>query len=83
MVSQESAIQNLPREKKVSSDANHSQIAKLKKGENGIYNSVKSAIRHGLVSTAKIVAGADATPELPAYGRQVYTILILATVSLS
>jgi hypothetical protein len=38
---------------------NHSQIAKIMKGESGIYPNIKSAIRHSLISTARIVAGVD------------------------
>ncbi|KFY85713.1 hypothetical protein V500_08165 [Pseudogymnoascus sp. VKM F-4518 (FW-2643)] len=60
MVSRDSAQQFYPREKLVSADCDHSQIAKIKRGQNGIYPAVKSAVKHGLVSTAKIVAGAGA-----------------------
>ena len=42
-------------------DADHSQIARLKRGQNGVYPNVKSAIKHGLISTAKIIASADAS----------------------
>jgi hypothetical protein len=63
MVSPNSAQQYYSKEKLVSVDADHSQIAKLTRGENGVYPNVKSAIRHGLVSTAKIVAAADANSE--------------------
>lgn len=58
MVSPDSARQYYPREKLVSADCDHSEIAKIKRGQNGIYPAVKAAIKHGLVSTAKIVAGA-------------------------
>ncbi|KFZ14209.1 hypothetical protein V501_03348 [Pseudogymnoascus sp. VKM F-4519 (FW-2642)] len=60
MVSRDSAQQFYPREKLVSADCDHSQIAKIKRGQNGIYPAVKAAVKHGLVSTAKIVAGAGA-----------------------
>lgn len=60
MVSRDSAQQFYPREKLVSADCDHSQIAKIRRGQNGIYPAVKAAVKHGLVSTAKIVAGAGA-----------------------
>ena len=59
MVSPNSAQQYYLKEKCVSVDADHSQIAKIKRGQNGVYPNVKSAIKHGLISTAKIVAGVD------------------------
>lgn len=66
MVTPDSARQYYPKEKLVSADSDHSQIAKIKKGQNGIYPAVKSAIKHGLVSTAGIVAGAGETnAEIP------------------
>jgi hypothetical protein len=58
MVSRDSAQQFYPREKLVSADCDHSQIAKIRRGQNGIYPAVKAAVKHGLVSTAKIAAGA-------------------------
>ncbi|OBT39216.1 hypothetical protein VE00_10383 [Pseudogymnoascus sp. WSF 3629] len=58
MVSRDSAQQFYPREKLVSADCDHSQIAKIRRGQNGIYPAVKSAVKHGLVSTANIAAGA-------------------------
>ncbi|OBT72109.1 hypothetical protein VF21_09192 [Pseudogymnoascus sp. 05NY08] len=60
MVSRDSAQQFYPREKLVSADCDHSQIAKIRRGQNGIYPAVKAAVKHGLVSTARIVAGAGA-----------------------
>lgn len=72
MVTLDSARQYYPKEKLVSADSNHSQIAKIKKGQNGIYPSVKSAIKRGLVSTARIVAGAgEAIAETPSFVEQV------------
>jgi hypothetical protein len=58
MVTTDSARQYYPREKPVAADCDHSQIAKIKRGQSGIYPAVKAAVKHGLVSTAKIVAGA-------------------------
>jgi hypothetical protein len=58
MVSRDSAQQFYPREKLVSADCDHSQISKIRRGQNGIYPAVKAAVKHGLVSTAKIAAGA-------------------------
>jgi hypothetical protein len=60
MVSPDSAQQYYSKEKRVPVDADHSQLAKLKRGQNGVYPNVKSAIKHGLISTAKIMARADA-----------------------
>ncbi|KFY00368.1 hypothetical protein V490_01391 [Pseudogymnoascus sp. VKM F-3557] len=59
MVGPNSARLDYRKEKCVSVDCDHSQIAKLKKGEGGIYPTVKSAIKHGLISTARIVAGKE------------------------
>lgn len=50
-------------------DCDHSQIAKLKKGEGGIYPTVKSTIKHGLISTARIVAGKEVSQEYPRGGK--------------
>lgn len=63
MVSPDSAQQYYFREKCVPVDADHSQIAKITRGQNGVYPNVKSAIKHGLIGTAKIVATADASLE--------------------
>lgn len=63
MVSPDSAQQFYFKEKCVSANTDHSQIAKLKKGQSGIYSNVKSAIKHALTSTAKIMATADASLE--------------------
>lgn len=60
MVTRDSAQQFYPREKLVSVDCDHSQIAKIRRGQNGIYPAVKAAVKHGLVSTANFVAGAGA-----------------------
>ncbi|KFY33939.1 hypothetical protein V494_07201 [Pseudogymnoascus sp. VKM F-4513 (FW-928)] len=69
MVGPNSARLDYRKEKCVSVDCDHSQIAKLKKGEGGIYPTVKSAIKHGLVSTARIVAGKDVSFEYPRGGK--------------
>lgn len=61
MVTPDSARQFYPKEKLVSADSDHSQIAKIKKGQSGIYPHVKSAVKRALVSTARIVAGAVET----------------------
>ena len=72
MVTLDSARQYYPKEKLVSADSDHSQIARIMKGQNGIYPSVKSAIKRGLVSTAKIVAGAgENNVESPSLEEQV------------
>jgi hypothetical protein len=47
------------------------------KGESGIYPNIKSAIRHGLISTAKIVAGVDAHPVPMSYFKQVYSSYVV------
>ncbi|OBT63835.1 hypothetical protein VE03_06602 [Pseudogymnoascus sp. 23342-1-I1] len=69
MVGPSSARLDYRKEKCVSVDCDHSQIAKLKKGEGGIYPTVKSAIKHGLISTARIVAGKDVSFEYPRGGK--------------
>jgi len=48
MVSQDSAKLFYPREKLLAVDENHSQIAKVKFGENGIYPDICSAISRAL-----------------------------------
>jgi hypothetical protein len=55
MVELDSAQLHLPKEQLMSAEADHTQIAKIKKGEGGIYSRIKSAIRHGLVSNARII----------------------------
>ncbi|ELR02697.1 hypothetical protein VC83_08432 [Pseudogymnoascus destructans] len=70
MVGSISARLDYRKEKCVSVDCDHSQIAKLKKGEGGIYPTVKSAIKHGLISTARIVAGKDVSLEYPRGGKE-------------
>ena len=49
MVYQDSAQLNFPKEKVVSCYADHSQIAKLKRGENGAYPDIKRAIKQALL----------------------------------
>lgn len=69
MVGPNSARLEYRKEKCVSVYCDHLQIAKLKKGEDGIYPTVKSAIKHGLISTASIVAGKDVSFEPPHGGK--------------
>ena len=75
MVGPNSARLDYKKEKCVSVDCDHSQIAKLKKGEGGIYPTVKSAIKHGLVSTARIVAGQEVSQQLHPRGGKVGHLL--------
>jgi hypothetical protein len=63
MVELDSAQLYFPREQLMSAEADHKQIAKVKKGEGGIYSRIKSAVRQGLVSTARIVASVEAHPD--------------------
>lgn len=63
MVKLDSAQLFFPRESLMSAETDHSQISKIKRGEGGIYSRVKSAIRQGLVSTARIIASVEANPE--------------------
>ena len=49
MVYQDSAQLNFPKEKVVSCYADHSQIAKLKRGEGGAYPDIKRAIKQALL----------------------------------
>ena len=53
MVPPDSAYLFLPRETRVSCDANHTQIAKLKRGESGIYPNVKWAIKQALLKAVE------------------------------
>jgi hypothetical protein len=63
MVELDSAQLYFPKESLMAAETDHSQISKIKRGEGGIYSRVKSAIRQGLVSTARIVASVEANPE--------------------
>ena len=54
MVSLDSARQWYPREKLVACNTDHTQIAKLKRGENGIYPSVKFAIKQAMLSAGDL-----------------------------
>lgn len=54
MVSLDSARQWYPREQLVACNADHSQIAKLKRGENSIYPSVRWAINKALLSAGDL-----------------------------
>lgn len=58
MVSLDSARQWYPREDFVACNADHSQIAKLKRGENSIYPSVRWAIKKALLSAGDLYSEA-------------------------
>lgn len=58
MVSLDSARQWYPREEFVACNADHSQIAKLKRGENSIYPSVRWAIKKALLSAGDLYSEA-------------------------
>ena len=53
MVYQDSAQLNFPKEKMVSCHADHSQIAKLRRGESGAYPDIKRAIKQALSRVAE------------------------------
>lgn len=61
MVSLNSARQWYPREEFVACNADHSQIAKLKRGENSIYPSVRWAIKKALLSAGDLYSEAKET----------------------
>lgn len=61
MVSLDSARQWYPREEFVACNADHSQIAKLKRGENSIYPSVRWAIKKALLSAGDLYSEAKET----------------------
>lgn len=61
MVSLDSARQWYPREDFVACNADHSQIAKLKRGENSIYPSVRWAIKKALLSAVDLYSEAKET----------------------
>ena len=61
MVSLDSARQWYPREEFVACNADHSQIAKLKRGENSIYPSVRWAIKKALLSAGDLYSEAKGT----------------------
>ena len=54
MVSHDSARLWYPREKAVACNSDHSQLARLKRSENGIYPSVRGAIKQALASTVDL-----------------------------
>ena len=58
MVSLDSARQWYPREQLVACNEDHSQIAKLKRGENGIYPSIRWAIKKALLSAGDLYSEA-------------------------
>ena len=62
MVSLDSARQWYPREECVACHADHTQIVKLKRGENGIYTSVRWAIKKALLSAGDLYSEAKGTP---------------------
>ena len=53
MVRKDSAQLNFPKEKMVSCHADHSQMAKLKRGESGAYPDIKRAIKEALLHVAE------------------------------
>ncbi|KAL8914084.1 MAG: hypothetical protein Q9171_001200 [Xanthocarpia ochracea] len=59
MVSFDSARQYHPRERCIASDTDHSHIAKLKRGENGIYPDIRSAIKKAMLSVGDLYTEAD------------------------
>lgn len=59
MVSQDSARLWFPREQAIGCDADHSQIAKIKRGESGIYPDIKRAIRQAMLSVGDLYSEAD------------------------
>ncbi|KAL8918019.1 MAG: hypothetical protein Q9208_007617 [Pyrenodesmia sp. 3 TL-2023] len=59
MVALDSAIQWWPREKLIACDTDHSHIAKLKRGQNGIYPDVRSAIKKALLSVGDLYTEPD------------------------
>ena len=61
MVPLDSARQWYPREEFVACNADHSQIAKLKRGENSIYPSVRWAIKKALLSAGDLYTEAKGT----------------------
>jgi hypothetical protein len=54
MLEAHSAKQFWPNEIIVNADADHSSIARIKKGQGGIFQAVKGAIRSAMKSTADI-----------------------------
>ena len=64
MVSLDSARQYTPREQLVACHADHSQMAKLKRGQNSIYPEIRWAIKHALLTATET----QATKELARLG---------------
>lgn len=77
MVGPYSARLDYRKEKCVCVDSDHSQIAKLKKGESGIYPTVISAIKRGLISTARIIAVKDVSLQYPHGGKVSHLIFLV------
>lgn len=71
MVSLDSARQWYPREKLIACDADHSQIARLKRGESGIYTLILSAIKQAMLSVGDLYSDTDAPYNIPTMS-QVY-----------
>ena len=62
MVSLDSARQWYPREKLIACDADHSQIAKLKRGESSIYPDIKRAIRQAMLTVGDLYSEVEGKP---------------------
>jgi hypothetical protein len=63
MVELDSAQLYFPKESLMSSESDHTQMAKIRKGEGGIYSRIKATVRQGLVTTARIVASVESNPD--------------------
>ncbi|KAL8748381.1 MAG: hypothetical protein Q9184_007347 [Pyrenodesmia sp. 2 TL-2023] len=59
MVSLDSARLWYPGEKHIACDSDHSHIARLKRGENGIYTLIRSAIKQAMLSIGDLYSEAD------------------------
>ena len=72
MVYQDSAQLNFPKEKTVSCHADHSQMAKLRRGESGAYPDIKRAIKQALLRVGEDQANAGLSRlQLPSGGKAV------------
>lgn len=59
MVSHDSARQWYPRERFIACDTDHFDIARLQRGESGIYQQIKQAIKRAILGAGAVDSNAD------------------------
>lgn len=83
MLEQESAIQYWDKETAIPAHANHSSIAKLKKGGGSIFQVVSSTIKQALVPTAQVSRQAGGPQQNQSDDRDVAVSIFTPLLALS